>query len=123
MAHEVGYLPEGEDSYVEDSYVEDLPVENDSYVENSCVEDLPVENDSYVEDLPVENAVPSPAQSDPSISQGTCPLAEGGGVAENLEPIRLTDWTPQVGFSKSEHLAPPIGEQYGTNPGQPLVQK
>ncbi|KAF3837634.1 hypothetical protein F7725_009402 [Dissostichus mawsoni] len=52
MAHEVGYLPEGEDSYVEDSYVEDLPVENDSYVENSCVEDLPVENDSYVEDLP-----------------------------------------------------------------------
>ncbi|KAF3838955.1 hypothetical protein F7725_010723 [Dissostichus mawsoni] len=55
MAHEVGYLPEGEDSYVEDSYVEDLPVENDSYVENSCVEDLPV-----------ENAVPSPAQSDPS---------------------------------------------------------
>ncbi|KAF3851930.1 hypothetical protein F7725_005285 [Dissostichus mawsoni] len=66
MAHEVGYLPEGEDSYVEDSYVEDLPVENDSYVENSCVEDLPVENDSYVEDLPVENAVPSPAQSDPS---------------------------------------------------------
>ncbi|KAF3845767.1 hypothetical protein F7725_002845 [Dissostichus mawsoni] len=62
MAHEVGYLPEGEDSYVEDSYVEDLPVENDSYVENSCVEDLPVENDSYVEDLPVENAVPSPAQ-------------------------------------------------------------
>ncbi|KAI9514919.1 hypothetical protein NQZ68_029766, partial [Dissostichus eleginoides] len=50
MAHEVGYLPEGEDSYIEDSYVEDLPVENDS----------------YVEDLPVENAVPSPAQSDPS---------------------------------------------------------
>ncbi|KAI4802044.1 hypothetical protein KUCAC02_019903 [Chaenocephalus aceratus] len=49
MAHEVGYLPEGEDSYVEDSYVED----------------------SYVEDLPVENAVPSPAQRDPSSAMDT----------------------------------------------------